>query len=219
MKTSILREAAPMPLDPRLRRLSAMGVRWAEEPEPTGSAPKENNAGDDGDGDGDGKAGTHEDAAEFVKAGGKKAAEAAPSQSVSKKDFDALQARYDELQRKHETADEKAVRERVDQAKAEARKEAADQYAATLLRTLIRSKNPDVSDSDLEEFVEETNFAAFVTDDGVDENKLLRRAERAAGNTTRSPEPDFGQGNRGGSPSKSGVQAGYDLYDKHYGKG
>lgn len=167
------------------------------------------------------EAGTHEDAAKFLrrastKEGGSDESEG-KAEMVSKSDYDALRAELDEMKRKSESAEERAEREVRESARAEGRKEATDEFAAVLLRTAIRAQNPDLSADELDELVEETNLAAFVTDDGVDEEKLLRRAERAAG-TTRATGPDLGQGTRGGSRSVSGYEAGQDFFEARHGK-
>lgn len=108
-----------------------------------------------------------------------------------------------------------AVTRERDEARAErdqARAATAKDSAAVALRAVVSVLMPTVGADELDEIVYETNLDALLGDDGIDGERLLRRAQRAAGNTTRASGADPGQGTGGGAPPRSGLQAGREAY-------
>ena len=94
----------------------------------------------------------------------------------------------------------------------DARREVAEQAAAVALRSIVAALAPNTPEDELDEIVAETNLGALVADDGIDGTRLLRRAQRAAGTTTRATGADLGQGTGGGALLRSGLQAGREAY-------
>ena len=115
-----------------------------------------------------------------------------------------LAARVDALE-----ADLNKAREERDEARASATRDAT----AAALEAVISALAPHYTADELAECVSETNIDALLGESGnVDVSRLLRRAQRAAGNTTRASGADPGQGTGGGAPPRSGLQAGREAY-------
>lgn len=140
------------------------------------------------------------------------------SDVVDRADYERVVQERDTLKQTHETEQEKAVREAKEAGRTEAQAAAGTAAATALLRMAVRSLKKDITDDDLDEIVEETNLSAFLTEKGVDEEKILRRATRAVGTTAAgNAGPDMGQGNRGTQRVTPG-QGGAAEADKRFGK-
>lgn len=212
MSLASVRPVAPLPLDPHLRRLAAAGVRWVDEPAPTGAAPQEEPDADavgGADAEGDESAHQGQEAPSLTEDADRQD-EPAPAGAADDDASDEGDDAGDDLAAQVETI----TRER-DQARAErdqARAATAKDSAAVALRAVVSVLAPTVGADELDEIVHETNLDALVGDDGIDGERLLRRAQRAAGNTTRASGADPGQGTGGGAPPRSGLQAGREAY-------
>ena len=204
-----VRPVAPLPLDPHLRRLAVAGVRWVDEPAPTGAAPQEEPDADavgGADAEGDESAPQGQEAPSLTEDADRQdetAPAGAADDAASDEGDDDLAAQVETITRERDQA-----RAERDQARAATAKDSA----AVALRAVVSVLMPTVGADELDEIVHETNLDALVGDDGIDGERLLRRAQRAAGNTTRASGADPGQGTGGGAPPRSGLQAGREAY-------
>ncbi len=139
------------------------------------------------------------------------------TRAKSRADYDAIKAQRDELLAASESATEKAIREATEAGRAAAQAESFTETATALLRMGLRAHGV-TSDGDISEIVDAANLESFKDENGrVDDDKITRYVQRNAG-TASTKWPDTGGARGGAAATKSGIDAGKDMFAASRGK-
>ena len=130
----------------------------------------------------------------------------------SRSDYDDLKARaarLEQIEREHESEQDKAVREAREAGATDARTAVQQETTAAMARMALRARG--VKDEEITSFVNETNLSVFVNDEGqVDDERLLARVEKYADTASSTSDwPDTGR--RGGGDGRPERRTGEEL--------
>lgn len=233
-RSALSRTTAPMPLDPHLRRLTALGVRWVDHPEdaPTGAAPEQEVPSTSG------RVDTTDDANDADRGypEGVPVRDMTPEQRraydhakreenrqrreqwnavLGDRTPDDVRAELEELaqlRRSRETAEETALRE----AHEAGRHEAAQQMLTTVATSSLVAHltAAGLSDDDAAGLVGVIDPTKFLADGDVDLEKVREFTARHAPAKGAPQWPATGRGNPT-PPAISGLEAGRDRYRRN----
>lgn len=105
---------------------------------------------------------------------------------------------YDELIEKGKTPDQRAIDAAANAAVEAARAEAVEKYAIPAVRAQLQAFRPNLTSDEIDELVEDVDMSKFITDDGVDVDRIKRLADKLSAPTGSGDTPPADPAPNGG---------------------
>jgi hypothetical protein len=117
---------------------------------------------------------------------------------------------YARIQREQMTPAEQALTAARDEGQKAGISAARTEAATAIFKGALEAGG--LKPEDVTELVDSFAVSKYVGDEGIDTTGIQNLAKRLAPGTGTSQARDFGQGNRGNGPKKSGVAAGAEMF-------
>lgn len=105
---------------------------------------------------------------------------------------------FDEQQEAGKTPDQRAVDAAAAAAAASARAEAIQKFGIPAVRAQLQAFRPNLTSDEIDELVEDVDMSKFITDDGVDVDRIKRLADKLTAPTGNGDTPPAAPAPNGG---------------------